>query len=203
MNKIIEFLEIAQKLKAEERIIQLPNGRRETVGSHCWMMSLMAMLLAPHLKNPINLERVLKIITVHDLAESMVHDTPLHSTCNDCDAKAAKDIMENTAMEKLRDILGDDFGDEIVELFHEYNAAETYDAKFAKAIDKLDADFQVSCHDVEYIKQWGDVYWKMYVQMFKKKYYEHEPILMELGNAIRERILNRMIDAGLNPDDYK
>ena len=97
----------------------------ESVASHSWGMSALALELCPQ---GLDLSKVLSLCIVHDVPEIIVGDlTPL----DDCTNKA-KD--EHSAMQKL--------APQWLHLFEEYEAGLTAEAKFVKQIDKLDMALQ-------------------------------------------------------------
>ena len=99
--------------------------RPESVASHSWGMSALALELCPQ---GLDLSKVLSLCIVHDVPEIIVGDlTPL----DDCTNKA-KD--EHSAMQKL--------APQWLHLFEEYEAGQTAEAKFVKQIDKLDMALQ-------------------------------------------------------------
>ena len=99
--------------------------RPESVASHSWGMSALALELCPQ---GLDLSKVLSLCIVHDVPEIIVGDlTPL----DDCTNKA-KD--EHSAMQKL--------APQWLHLFEEYAAGDTDEAKFVKQIDKLDMALQ-------------------------------------------------------------
>ena len=99
--------------------------RPESVASHSWGMSALALELCPQ---GLDLSKVLSLCIVHDVPEIIVGDlTPL----DDCTNKA-KD--EHSAMQKL--------APQWLHLFEEYAAGKTAEAKFVKQIDKLDMALQ-------------------------------------------------------------
>ena len=58
MENIVDFFEIAEKLECEYRLTRMSDGTPQSVASHSWNMAMMAMVLKPYLKNPVNMERV-------------------------------------------------------------------------------------------------------------------------------------------------
>jgi len=106
--------------------------RPESVASHSWGMSALALELCPQ---GLDLSKVLSLCIVHDVPEIIVGDlTPL----DDCTNKA-KD--EHSAMQKL--------APQWLHLFEEYTAGETAEAKFVKQIDKLDMALQAMIYRTE------------------------------------------------------
>jgi len=99
--------------------------RPESVASHSWGMSALALELCPQ---GLDLSKVLSLCIVHDVPEIIVGDlTPL----DDCTNKARD---EHSAMQKL--------APQWLHLFEEYAAGKTAEAKFVKQIDKLDMALQ-------------------------------------------------------------
>jgi len=95
--------------------------------------------------------RVLKIIIVHDLAEVIVGDVPAFEVSTRQDSKFED---ESKAIRKIADYLNDKkLSDEIVELWTSFEKNITPEAKFAKAIDKLEVLIQ---HNNTDFSTWGD-----------------------------------------------
>lgn len=188
-----------------ERDNLLSNGKLESVAAHCWMMGMMAILLSPKLKHPVNLERVLKIILVHDLAEAKVGDMPLYKTALNPALKTAKKKSEQNAMREIQSLLPEVEGAEVVALWCEYEANQTPEAKFVKSIDKLEAIIQANAyHDITY---WGrlydDIYYTDVIEGHRDNFHRHEPILMEISEALKALTEKRMLAAGLAPQKYR
>ncbi len=117
------------ELKNLPRTGWIQNGvmNPETVASHSWGMSLLAMKLCPE---NLDLSRVLQICIVHDLPESIVGDiTPYDGV-----SKADKKKMESEAMAKI--------APEFLDLWEEYENQTSDEAKFVKRMDKLDMSVQ-------------------------------------------------------------
>ena len=206
MNAALEFLQIAERLHYEARTTQMSNGHKESVSSHSWMMSLMAMVFAPRLHTPVDMERVLKLCTAHDLAEAKTHDIPLHEQVKSESVCKTKHECEAAAMESFRNILGEPAGAELMALWQEYEDQKTPEARFVKMLDKLDVDLQVACSQtLGYVGEYDDnVYWYMYFGNARAEPFRDEPALLEFFHAIQARIESRIrAELGLNPDDFK
>ena len=117
------------ELKSLPRTGWIQNGvsNPETVASHSWGMSLLAMKLCPE---NLDLSKVLQICIVHDLPESIVGDiTPYDGVSKEDKKKMESDAMKNIAPEFL-------------ELWEEYENQTSEEAKFVKRMDKLDMSVQ-------------------------------------------------------------
>ena len=97
----------------------------ESVASHSWGMSALALRLCP---GNLDLSKVLSLCIIHDIPEIIVGDLTPHDDCSN----KAKD--EHLAMKEL--------APQWLHLFEEYEAGQTEEAKFVKQIDKLDMALQ-------------------------------------------------------------
>src|SRR5437762_13718163 len=78
--QLLRFTRLSERLKLELRHSWMSNGRRESVAEHTWHMALLAMLVDRHLEHPVDTERTLKMILVHDLVEAEAGDVPVFET---------------------------------------------------------------------------------------------------------------------------
>ncbi len=203
MTDLLTFFQTAEKLHSELRTTQLSNGEKESVSSHTWMMSLMAIVFAPLLRVSVNMERVLKLCTVHDLAESIVHDIPLHEQVKNSDICKTKCECELAATKKIS---GWAENAELLALWNEYEARQTPESRFVKQLDLLDVDLQMMCsRTLDYVGEYDDgIYWKMYFSEKRAMPFADEPVLMKFFLAIRAKIESRMrTELKINPDIYK
>lgn len=153
LTKVLEVLTLAEKLKFELRHSWLSNGRQESVAEHTWRMSLMAMLLEPYLEHPVDMARLLKMIILHDLVEAEAGDIPAFDLADE-NIKLRKQQREQQAIENLRQKLSASTGQELYELWYEFEEKETYEAKVANALDKLEVRIQ---HNHADISTWIEV----------------------------------------------
>lgn len=72
LSEILQLLHEVEQLKKELRHSWLSDGRQESVAEHTWRMSLMAILLQPHLIQSVDMLKVMKMITIHDINEAYV-----------------------------------------------------------------------------------------------------------------------------------
>lgn len=205
MNNILDFLRIAERLHYEKRTLQMGNGEKQPVSSHSWMMSIMALCLAPKLPHSIDIGKVLKLCAVHDLAESRTKDIPLHQQEKIENIKDKKLAAEMIAMQEFQSMLGTPTGNEIYELWHEYEKRETYEAQFVKILDLLDVCVQLACSQtIDYMGEYDDAfYWRRW---YNKKYiaqFDFAPATREFFDTIQSYVESRMIEAGINPEQYK
>lgn len=139
---ILDLWHYAEGLKLENRNVRISTGRHESVAEHCWRMAFMLITVAPRLKTNINLERALKIALVHDIAETEAKDVPSSKHFENKKVKDKKEEDEMLAIKNIQKRFGD-IGEEIANIWKEYEDQKTDEAKVVKALDKLDARVQV------------------------------------------------------------
>ena len=128
ISSILKVLTLAERLKFELRHSYCSSGRQESVAEHCWRMSLMAVLIEPLLKQKIDTARMLKMIIIHDLVEAEATDISALDVLRDPTIRIQKEANEKRAIENLRSMLAETNGQEIYDLFYEFEHKETYEA---------------------------------------------------------------------------
>jgi len=195
-NAVLNFLRLAERLKCELRHSWLSSGRRESVAEHTWQMALMALVTHRHLEHPVAIDRVLKMVLVHDLVEAEVGDVPFFATGL---PKERKTELEQQALSKLRGMLDPATGGEIYDLFQEYETLQSPEAKFAKALDNLEVQIQ---HNLADLKTWEEVeYGLVYTKM--DRFCAHDRYLRELCDAVKREAEDRMRSGGVDVDAVK
>lgn len=130
------FLTEADRLKSVLRATKTCDSTRfENSGEHSWHVSLYALVMAEHAINPVNIDRVVKMLLIHDLVEIDAGDTPIHSAA--ARDTAAQDQIEQAAADRIFGLLPADQAESFRALWDEFEAAETDDAIFAKSIDRI------------------------------------------------------------------
>src|SRR5206468_2698482 len=141
LTRILDVLHIAERLKHEMRHSWLANGRQESVAEHTWRVALMVIMVAPYLDQTVDIEKCLKLALLHDLAEAETGDIPVFEN-QQRDRKQAKYYNEQRAILHIKSMLNDEVGQQIYELWEEYERQECYEAKFVRALDKLEVQLQ-------------------------------------------------------------
>ncbi|MBT8477168.1 MAG: HD domain-containing protein [Alphaproteobacteria bacterium] len=130
----LAFLHEADRLKSILRGTPIHDGsRRENSAEHSWHIMLYALTLVEHSTRPVRIDRVLKMLLLHDIVEIDAGDAPIHGN-HDPDEMAAK---EQAAADRLFGLLPDDQAAEYRALWDEFEAAESDDAVFAKSLDRV------------------------------------------------------------------
>ncbi|MEF1310480.1 HD domain-containing protein [Vibrio mytili] len=113
--------------------IKSADGRLENSAEHSWHVALMAVLMQEHANAPVDISRVMKMLLIHDVVEIDAGDTFVY----DVAAAEEQAEKESKAAQRLFGILPSDQSEELLTLWYEFEAAETDDAKYAKALDRL------------------------------------------------------------------
>jgi putative hydrolase of HD superfamily len=132
------FLNEADRLKSVLRATTLVDGSRpENSGEHSWHLALYALILADQADPEVKIDRVIRMLLIHDLVEIDVGDVPIHSQNGQAHASAATQAAESQAADRIFGLLPKDLGDDLRVLWEEFEAAETPDARFAKSLDRV------------------------------------------------------------------
>ena len=138
LKRIFYFLHKVENLKSTLRYMFTKTGRTESSAEHSWRLALMSFMTAKELNLDINIERAMKIALVHDIAESITGDISFIRIVDKEISREEKTSMERRAMIKLKNILPEKIGLEVYDLWEEYEKKLTKEAKFIKALDKLE-----------------------------------------------------------------
>ena len=129
MKRTVEFLFEAGMLKKTPRTgFQFLGSGAESVADHSFRTTLLGYVLAT-MENGADIDKTVRMCLFHDLPEARTGD---HNYVN----KKYVAVNEKKAiLDQTRDL---PFGKDIVNLTHEFNAANTLEARIAKDADQLD-----------------------------------------------------------------
>jgi putative hydrolase of HD superfamily len=137
MNPLIdrlEFFAATDKLKGIQRANWVRQDKRfETVAEHVWHTTLLAMIFADTAPDGVDHNRVRDLLIVHDLVEVFAGDVPIWDQ-HDGDGL---DDREHAAGMRLTAMLPETQREHIDPLWQEFQAQETAEARFARAIDAI------------------------------------------------------------------
>lgn len=190
---ILKVLTLAERLKFELRHSYTSNGRQESVAEHTWRMSLMAVLIEPLLKQKVDIARLLKMIILHDLVEAEATDISALDVLRNPEIRVDKVEKEKKAIENLRLALQHTNGQEIYDLFYEFEEKETYEAKVANALDKLEVQLQ---HNHADFSTWEEIEYDMSYMMDKHVLFDST--LFELKTQIENQATEKMQSNGVD-----
>ena len=198
LKAVLQVLTLAERLKFELRHSYTSSGRQESVAEHTWRMSLMAVLTEPLLSQKVDIARLLKMIIIHDLVEAEARDISALDILRNPEIKIQKVERETRAIENLRDTLLSVNGQEIYDLFYEFERKETYESKVANAFDKLEVQLQ---HNHADIATWEAIEYDMSYMM--DKHTDFDEVLSQLKQLIEDEASRKMENAGIETSPIK
>ncbi|HEX4859031.1 MAG TPA: HD domain-containing protein [Usitatibacteraceae bacterium] len=133
MQPIIDFILELDRLKAVKRKTR-PVGldRYENSAEHSWQIALLAASLAHHAESPVDIDRVITMLLVHDIGEIDTGDTMVYVE----EGLAERKDAERAAVSRIFGMLPEGRGERFLELWHEFEAGMTAEARFANAVDR-------------------------------------------------------------------
>jgi len=144
LERIFNFLHQAEHLKSTLRYNLLTTGRRESSAEHSWRLALTVFIVATELKIRLNQDRAIRIALVHDLAEAVTGDIDAVKIGRKEFSKIEKSRLEMQAIQKIKDSLPLKLGRDIYNLWLEYEEGLTPEARFVKALDKIETLTQIA-----------------------------------------------------------
>ena len=159
LQKQIAFIKEIDKIKYIQRRSKLFNSdRRENDAEHSWHLSMMAIVLAEHSENPIDLLKVLKMVLIHDIVEIDAGDTFVYDTTKN----HSNTDEELIAAKRIFGLLPEEQAEELIAIWEEFEEGETDEAKFAKSMDRFEPLLQDATNDggtwMEYNVPYQNVY---------------------------------------------
>jgi putative hydrolases of HD superfamily len=133
MQQIIDFILEVEKLKGVTRKTRpLGLDRYENSAEHSWQLALFAISLGRFAESPVDMDRVVRMLLVHDIGEIDTGDTIFFAEGGWEDRKAA----ELAAVKRIFSLLPEDQAADLLALWQEFEQAETAEALFAHAVDR-------------------------------------------------------------------
>ena len=133
--KQVTFIHEIGKVKYILRKTRLFNSQRnENDAEHSWHLAIMALILSEHANEPVDILKVVKMLLIHDLVEIDAGDIFLYDSV----LNHTNTLAEQKAAERIFGLLPDDQAKEYIATWEEFEASETPEAKFARAMDRLE-----------------------------------------------------------------
>ncbi|WP_101474751.1 HD domain-containing protein [Fusobacterium sp.] len=154
LHKQVEFLFEIDKLKGilRQSVVLGDTNRRENDAEHSWHMAMCAIVLKEYVDiDNIDMEKVIKMILIHDLVEIYSDDTPAFSDFS----KEDKFNKELIAGEKIFGMLPEEQGKEFSDIWLEFEKMETNNSKFANVFDRFQGFMQNLTSDGHTWKKWN------------------------------------------------
>ena len=151
-------------------------NRKESVAEHTWSALMLADYILTKSKIAIDRVKVYELLLYHDIVEIEAGDIPIHHE----EKRIHKQENERKAIVKLNKQLPKEVADKLAFLFEEFEAQQTPEAKFARAIDKLDA----TIHELDYKEDW-----KGWNEKMLRKYHDHAVSVFPETKKLFEKIV--------------
>lgn len=136
-REIEKQLEFVLEIDKEKNIFRQTHlsgrGRNENDAEHAWHMAIMAYLLREYSNEPGDIGRVMLMCLIHDIVEIDAGDTYAY----DAEGLKTQKAREDAAKERIFSLLPEDQKQELLQIFDEFEAFQTPEAKFAHAMDNL------------------------------------------------------------------
>ena len=130
----MDFLLEMDKMKNIWRqTLVLHEDRRENDAEHAWHLAMLALVLHEYANEPVDLKKVLAMVLIHDVVEIDAGDTYAYDT----EGYQTKAAREQKAAARLYGLLPQEQGAELAQLWEEFEAQSTPEARFANALDRL------------------------------------------------------------------
>ena len=134
LDSRVAFITELDRLKAiERRSFVLGELRRENTAEHSWHVAMLAIVLARHAGEPVDIDRVVRMLLVHDIVEIDAGDTFVY----DDEGAVSKADRERAAADRLFGLLPSGLGQDLRGAWEEHEHGDTAEARFARAVDRL------------------------------------------------------------------
>lgn len=135
--KQLAFIIEVDKIKSIIRQTKLfHEDRRENDAEHSWTIALMALILAEHANEAVDLLKTVKMLLIHDIVEIDSGDILIYKKTPDIER------LEEAGAERIFGLLPEEQKQEYIALWQEFEARQTPEAKFAAAMDRIEPVLQ-------------------------------------------------------------
>jgi len=133
MQQIVDFILELDKLKGVTRKTRpLGLDRYENSAEHSWQLAMLAAAATEFAAEPVNIDRVIGMLLVHDVGEIDTGDTMVYVE----GGWEQRHQAELAAVRRIFAILPNGRGEEFVSLWVEFNEGNTAESRFAQAVDR-------------------------------------------------------------------
>ena len=134
LDQQFAFIREIDREKFIGRQTYLSDGRRkENDAEHAWHMAIMTMLLSEYANEPIDVLHTIGMLLIHDLVEIDAGDTYAY----DEEGKKTQADRKKKAADRIYGLLPEEQGKMLYDLWLEFEAQKTPEAKFARVMDNL------------------------------------------------------------------
>jgi putative hydrolases of HD superfamily len=162
------------ELKNVDRYSSVKN-RKESSAEHSWSCLVLADYFLSKTKRTLDRLHIYELLMYHDVVEIYAGDSPLHP---DITIKKKRE-RELAAMKRVAKEIPKELKRKYVSLVSEFEENKTPEARFARAIDVLDAEI----HEIDYKQDWKG-FTEAFLRKNKEHYFEGNPELKEAFERI-------------------
>ena len=155
------------------------------------MICLITLAIKDQIKIDLDFDRILKMLIVHDVAEAITGDIPLNQQFEGFNG-LNKSETERRAMQQMTATLPEETRKDLLALWEEQELAQTQEAKFAKAIDHLEACLQCYICGLE---TWQEADYKI-AAYYKAPLFAIDPFLQHFKDVVDALTIKKIIDEG-------
>jgi len=187
-KELLDFYVEINKLKETTRYKTSPKHIQDDSASHSWKVTLMALHLIEKLSiKGLDKLKVVRIALVHDLPEYLFGDTPSLSIRLGKKTKKQKKVEEDKAINTLSKKYS--FGKNLKRIWQEYETGKTREAKFVKAVDKLEGMSHILAKDfIGKVNNTEVLHTATYADKAVNAFPELKPFLRNLKKEIRKKV---------------
>ncbi|POY37501.1 phosphohydrolase [Solitalea longa] len=186
--KQISFIKEIDKIKYIQRRTKLFNSdRNENDAEHSWHLAMMAIVLAEHANEPVDVLKVLKMVLIHDIVEIDAGDTFIYDTAKD----HSNTDEELIAAKRIFGMLPKEQAEEFIAIWEEFEEGKTNEAKFARSMDRFEPLLQNTSNK-------GGTWAELNVDY--QRVYDKKKVINEGSTSIwnySENLLNECVDKGI------
>ena len=134
LDEQLHFTALIDRMcKVSRRNLLVDGSRRENDAEHSWHIGVMALIFSEYAAQKPDIGRTVQMCMVHDLVEIYAGDTFAY----DEKGNSNKTEREEAAADRLFSQLPEEQGRMIRDLWMEFDAMETVDARYAACLDRL------------------------------------------------------------------
>lgn len=198
LEKLADFFVESNKLKRTMRYSSCPGKIQESSAGHSWQVTFMVPIIAREFGLNLDVQHAMEMASVHDFAEYIGEkDFDSYLIATGVLSEDEKDKSEEAVMSMLRERFS--FGPRIYSLWQEYQECKTSEARFVKALDKLESHI----HVIERDGTGSDSYDARHQALYADEAIRNFPELKPFLGTIKRRLKTVLERQGLEwKDEY-
>lgn len=181
---LLQFLDLAEKLKCHTRHSWTSSGRQESVAEHVYRLLVFAWLVREEFPD-YDMNRVMELALFHDMGEALTGDIPAFEKDKEDEKK------EEQAQEKIAGMLPEPYRERLADIFREVEKKETKESRLLAALDKLEALIQ---HNEADLSTWLPLEYNLQLT-YGQEQTKSIPYMKKLRKRVYEDSVKKMEEA--------